>query len=407
MNRTILILGASRYYLRAIQAAKAMGCRVVAVDRDPAAAGAAAADAFEPVDITDVSTCIDVARRHRVEGVLPLNDFGVPTAAHVAQELDLPGLSPAIAAVACSKRAMREAFDRHGVPSARFREVRTQDEARRAVRDLATWPLIVKPSNSRGGGSRGVMRISTSDELPDALEFAQSFYADSSVIIEECFEGSEHSVETITYHASTTIIAISDKLKCPPPYRVDKAVIYPTELPAKQVARVQGVVTAAIRAVGVEWGPVHVELAYQEDGPRVIELGARCGGGGTPDPIVPFVTGVEMLREVLRMSLGDAPGSLTPVRGWGCVYRFLTPEPGILEHVDGVERVRQWKGILDCDVSILPGQEIRPVRVGADRAGFVIAADEDPEVARRLAERAEAAIKFHVKDPEPMRPDGQ
>ncbi|MDP9067823.1 MAG: ATP-grasp domain-containing protein [Actinomycetota bacterium] len=293
---------------------------------------------------------------------------------------------------------MREAFEHHRVPSARFRAVRTKEDASRAVAELDTWPLIVKPSNSRGGGSRGVMRISSERDLEPALHFAQSFYDQSEVIIEECFEGSEHSVETITYEGTTAVIAVSDKVKSPPPYRVDKAVIYPTRLPPDKLSVLEQVVTAAVRAVGVTWGPVHVELSYEPDGPRVIELGARCGGGGTPDPIVPFVTGVEMLQEVIRMSLGERPGSLTPERQWGCVYHFLTPAPGILHRVEGLDRVREWRGILDCDVSILPGQEIRPVRIGADRAGFVIAGDEKREVAIGLAEKAEQTIKFHVED---------
>lgn len=389
-----MILGASRYCVRSILAARELGCEVLATDRNPGAEGFRYADLSEAVDISDLEGTVAAARRHRVDGVVPLNDFGVVTAAAVARELGLVGISPEAAEQATSKAWMRRRWEEAGVPSARFRVVRTLAEARAAAEELGTWPLILKPADSRGGGSRGVSKVDGEAGLEGALRFAQSFYEDKTVVVEEFLEGVEHSVETITYGGETHVLAVSDKVKTPPPYRVDKSVIYPTAVTGEGLAEVRRVAREAVRAMGITVGPAHVEMCTTAAGPRLFELGARCGGGGTPDPIVPFVTGIEMFKEAVRIALGEAPSRLTPLRARGCVYRFLTPEPGVVKGVRGLEEVRGWENILDCGVLVGEGDEVRRVESGGDRAGFVIAGGETREEAVALADAAERAISF-------------
>jgi biotin carboxylase len=396
-RRRVLVLGASRYYARSIRTVHEMGCEVVAIDRNPAAEGFAAADHHEAVDITDAEGVVGVARRYRVDAVLPLNDFGVPAAAAAVEALNLIGIDRATAARATSKSLMRGAWDAAGVPNPGWRLVRTLREAEQAASELASWPLIVKPDDSRGGASRGVKVIHRLAELPEALAQAQAIYGTAACVIEEFLEGVEHSVETVTVSGTPHVIAVSDKVKTPLPWRVDKSVDYPTRLEGEALDRLHAVVKRAVEALGITAGAAHVELCTTADGPKLFELGARCGGGGTPDPIVPYVSGVEVLKEVVRVSLGDAPKQLTPTQNRGCSYRFLTPPPGRLREVRGLDEVRAWPGILDCDVLAAPGDRILEVQAGAARAGFVIAGGPTRAAAVALADRAERHIEFAVE----------
>jgi biotin carboxylase len=216
------------------------------------------------------------------------------------------------------------------------------------------------------------------------------------VIVEECVQGLEHSVETVTWAGETYVLAVSDKTKTPAPARVDKSVNYPTVLTGSALQAVHETAQAAVRALGITVGAAHVELCSTPAGPRLFELGARCGGGGTPDPIVPYVTGIEMLNEVVRVHAGDAPGALTPRVSRGACYRFLTPSPGVFRAVHGVSDVAGWPGVLDCGVTLKPGDVIRAVREGIDRVGFVITAAECREEAVVIADRAEEYITFDV-----------
>ena len=62
--KTVLFVGAGRHQRRAILRARELGLRVVAVDRNPEAAGLAEADTAEVVDFVDIDAVVDVARRH-------------------------------------------------------------------------------------------------------------------------------------------------------------------------------------------------------------------------------------------------------------------------------------------------------------------------------------------------------
>jgi biotin carboxylase len=395
----VLVLGAAQHQMFTLTAIKAMGCRVVAIDRNPEAAGRASADAFEAVDIADAERAIEVGRRHSIDAVVPLSDYGVQTAAEVAAALGLAGNPPEVARNATSKARMRRLWEKAGVPSARFRVVSGLDAAVAATRDLDSWPLIFKPADSRGGGSRGISRVDGPSGVAAALEFAQSFYQDKDVVIEEFLDGIEHSLELVMEPGGRcTVLAISDKEKTPPPYRVDKSVIYPTAFSGRERERIAEIAILAARALGMEIGAAHVELCTTATGPRLFELGARFGGGHTPHPIVSFLTGVNEIEVVTRLLLGEDPGPIQPMHESGAVYRFLTPRPGVLESIQGLEDVRRWEGVLDCGVWVGTGSRIQPVRTGGDRAGYVVAGAPDRRSAIELADRAESAIDFRYVD---------
>jgi len=393
------VLGAAQHQAFTLAAIREMGCRVVAIDRNPLAGARELADVFEAVDVTDVEGAIEVARRHAANAVVPLSDYGVQTAAAVASALGLPGLPPEVARNATSKARMRQMWEEAGVPSVRFRVVDDFEGAMNAARELGSWPLIFKPADSRGGGSRGISKVGGPGEVARALEFAQSFYPDQTVVVEEFIEGVEHSLELVAEpDGRFTVLAISDKEKTQPPYRVDKSVIYPTVFRGAKRDRIAEVAIHATRALGIEIGAVHVELCTTENGPRLFELGARFGGGHTPHPIVSFLTGVNEIAAVTHLLLGEDPGPIAPRHEAGCVYRFLTPPPGVLESIRGVEDVRRWEGVLDCGVWVGPGSEVQPVRTGGNRAGYVVAGGLDRATAIELADRAESAIEFRYAD---------
>ena len=396
-KKKIMILGASRYYIRSIIAAREMGCEVFVTDRNPRAEGFRYADFYEAVDIGNIEDSIKTAQKYKVDGVVAVNDFGVQTAAAIAANLGLPGIGTEVAKYATSKAWMRKIWKISGVPSARFEVIDSLERAYAAVEKLAVWPLIVKPADSRGGASRGVSKIEKIDQLKGAVDFAQSFYEDKEVVIEEFLDGIEHSIEALTYDGVTHILAVSDKEKTAPPYRVDRSVIYPTVYEGEKLKRIHDAAQSAIKALGITRGAAHVEICSTNKGPKLIEVGARCGGGGTPDPIIPWLTGIEMFKETVRIALDQRPHRLEPLFMKGCVYRFLMPRPGKIRLISGIEDVKQVGGILDFEVLLKVGDEIRAVRTGGDRAGFIIAGGENREQAVRFADQAEECIRFEYE----------
>ncbi len=396
MNPCVMILGASKYMIRSIQIAKRMGCRVLVTDGNPRAEGLQYADYAEVIDITDIDQSICIAKHYQIDAVVPMNDFGVPTAAAVATAIGLVGISHEAAINSTCKSRMRKQWERYNLSSVKFNVVKTLEEAYQFVEEWNHFPMILKPDDSRGGGSRGVSRVETVDELPQAFEYAQSVYEDKSVIIEECLEGSEHSIETITYDGKVYILAVSDKVKTPPPSRVDHSVIYPSIYEGQDLEKIHETVKAAVTALEIDVGAAHVELCMTKEGPKLFEIGARCGGGHTPSVIIPYLTGIEMFEEVIRISLGEKPSNLSSYSMKGCVYRFVIPPPGIVKKIKGIEEIKKWKDILDCELWFNEGDTIPSVKTGHDRSGYLIAGGKLRQEAVEIADRAEVALGIEV-----------
>jgi biotin carboxylase len=296
---------------------------------------------------------------------------------------------------------MKEIWKQTGVPTAAFCVTRTLTEAERAV-DKVGLPVILKPADSHGGATRGVIEVKAKTELPEALAYAQSFYADKRVIVEEVLEGSEHTVELIIYQGGIHIVAISDREKAPPYFRVDAAQIFPADIASDKIERICEVASMGVRAIGIDNSPVHVEVCYTAKGPKLIELGARCGGGGIPEPAIPYTTGVEMFKESIRIALGIPPVNLIPREPLrGSVVKYLILRPGRLKRVNGLENVKRMQSVLDLVFTKKPGDEINVARYGHDRCGHIVAGGGTRNEAILIANQAMNALTFeYEKDPE-------
>jgi biotin carboxylase len=327
MTENILLLGAGAYYKKCIASAREVGYRVICIDRDPQALAQDAADEFYPVDFSHNEEVLALAREKNIRAIVPLNDYGVQTAAYVAKHLGLKGISEESAHRVTDKYEMRLCWQQAQLPNPEFQLVADLNEAK-AFAERVGFPVIFKPANSLGGGSRGVQTAHSIDDIETAFHFAQSVYAnDSRVLIEQCVHGIEHSAEVVVVNGIPHVITVSDKVKTPYPYRVDEQVIYPTCISGAKKEKLDDVICQAVQAVGITIGAAHIELCSTENGPVLFEIGARCGGGATADPIVPYVTGYSYFQNIVRLLAGETiplPDEISAQQA--CIYGFFTVE---------------------------------------------------------------------------------
>lgn len=391
--KRILILGASRYYVKSIEAARKAGYYVVVVDRNPESEGFSAADEHFVCDIIDQDGVLKLAKRLNVNAIVPVNDYGVPTAAFVAKAMGIEYISEETARIATNKEEMRKRWLRDGVPCPRVEVASNVSGIRHAIGKIGL-PCILKPAHGYGGASRGVIVIEHEDQIDEAINFSVSFYSDPTTLIESFIVPQlEHSAEVLVYKGVPHVIAISDKIKTPLPYRVDKSVLYPSKMfESNRIDQLKKVICDAVMSIGIRIGAAHVELATTKDGFVLFEIGARCGGGGTPEPIVHSSTGIDEFVEQVRILAGDEPLNLVPFKNIGCNYHFITPRPGKIRAINGLEKVRKLSGILDFEFLKKEGDEIPFVKIGTERAGFIIATAPTQKEAHELGLFAESLI---------------
>jgi biotin carboxylase len=394
--KTVLFVGAGRHQRRAIARARELGIRTVAVDRNPDALGFAEADAYEVVDFSDVPAVIEVGRRHSVDGVLTVSaDRAVPVVAEVAEALRLPGIGAETARLMTHKVAMRRLLADAGVPQPRFAAVRTLDEARRAARTVG-FPSVLKPADS--GGQRGVFRLDSADDLERHLHAALAESPTEEAIVEGFQDGLELNGLVIARDGEVELLTLSDRLR--PPgigFGVGWIHIYPSTLYADTLGEAERVAVHAVHAMGLRDGIAFPQVIAADGEAWLVEVAARIPGGQMAD-LARHAVGVDLVELALRQALGEpVPDELARPRvQQPLAIRFLTAEPGPLptgklRSWSGLDRVLAFPGVVQADVFLTEGEEIRPVRLDGDRRGYVIAVGDTNVEA---LERAEAAARL-------------
>ncbi|MBQ8345316.1 MAG: ATP-grasp domain-containing protein [Clostridia bacterium] len=397
MKKRLMILGASILQLPAILQAKQMGIEVIAADMDPNAIGFGEADEKLCISTIDIPAIQEAAKRLQIDGIMTLaSDMPMRTVAAVSEEMGLCGIDMKTAVRATDKAAMRACLQEAGVPCPRFFAVSDASACEAAAREL-DCDFVVKPADN--SGSRGVFflpRHCRKEELLEAYAYSHRFSRGGLVMVEEYMRGREVSVETLTVDSVCHIIQITDKLTTGAPHFVEMGHSQPTAHDPETVARICQIAADAGKAIGIQNGPSHTEIMVTEDGPKIVELGARLGGDCITTHLTPLSTGVNMVEACIRIALGEKP-MLTPTKQAGSAIRYLRGDEGVLRSIEGVEQARQTKGVVQVSIVAKEGERLTEITGSASRPGFVIAEGLNAEEAMACCEQACEKIRFHVE----------
>ena len=401
---TVLFVGAGRHQRRAIAQARERGLRVVAVDRNAVAPGLALADVAEVVDFSDLERVVEIARAHRVAGVLTVSaDRAVPVVAGVAEALGLPGIGNETAHRMTHKLAMREALAAAGVPQPSYAPIRAPGEGAVALAEVGV-PAVLKPVDS--GGQRAVFRIDAPEGLGRKVEDAIEESPTRTAMVEAFVEGTEMNGIVIAREGEATLLTLSDRLR--PPgigFGVGWMHVYPPSVNGAQRALSERIAVESVRALGLRDGIAFPQLIASPDGSVVVvEVAARIPGGQMAD-LVRHAVGVDLVEVALRQALGEpVPDELAlPRFSQPLAIRFFTAQPGPLPTgrvtaVGSLDTVLAAEGVVQADTYIELGETIRPVRRDGDRRGYVIAVADTPEHAVERADQAASLFTVEVEE---------
>jgi biotin carboxylase len=387
-GRRLLVLGAGPAQLGLLAAAREHGLFVIALDRDPAAPGFRYADRRAIISTEDEHGIERLAAAERVEGIIaPGIDWPVGIAARVAERMGLPHpIDAAIASRAVSKQKQRELLAAAGVPQPSWHLVSEPG-------DGLPVPSVVKAPDRQG--QKGLTLVGSQEELPAAVARAIEQSRSGVAIVEEVVEGPEVTVNAFSLRGEFHPLTVTDRLTAEPPaFGVALAHVWPSEAGGKAAE----VAEAAVSALGIENGPSYTQLRIGPDGPQVIEVAARLGGGHDAE-LAKLALGVDLNGLALQAALGESiwSAALHPApQVGGALVRFLVPPEGVLEEVEGAEEARAVEGVQDVRIYREPGHVFGPFRRGADRAGAVLVVGESREEALKRADEAARLIRFKV-----------
>ena len=378
--KTVLVLGGGFLQTFVIRTAQKMGYRVAVLDRDLFAPGLCMADAAMPLDITNEEACLAFARSQRIDGVLTAaTEYGVLTAARIAEELGLPGLPYGTARRIRDKGHVRDRLTEAGLSDIAY-AVLTQTDSLENAAVRVGYPLMIKPCD--GSGSRAVRRVNNKVELAQAFQAAMCASRTKRVLLERFIAGEEWGAELLVEGGRPQLLGTFRKHMTPPPYYAELGHVLSDDDSEKTIGRTA---LRAVKALGIDYGAVNLDMLLQPDGQVcIVDVGARMGGNLIGSHLIPIGTGFPYMESLIRLALAE------PLPSGGresqpVASRVLALSPGRIKTLPDVERMAR-----ESQVEILhtlrPGRLLSTYHTNADGCGYIIATALSGQAAAARAE---------------------
>lgn len=221
-----------------------------------------------------------------IVGFIPTNEPSEEIVCRLAERFGLPHNDPNTAAVRWNKAKVKELAAKAGLRVPAFQVCKSEEEIKDFAQTLS-FPVIIKTP----AGSASV-NVFTCGSLKDLLEkhhiitttpddFGnQPTYS----VVEEYIGGTEYQVNTFSdgKNIHVTDIWLTKKIDT----KFASNLYYNSWLTSPQEPSLKSVVEYVkkiAQATGITYGPGHIEVKVDEEGPALIEAHARFGGGKQPE----------------------------------------------------------------------------------------------------------------------------
>jgi len=374
LGKWLVAVGAGRWQLPGIRAARAAGLKVLAVDGHDLAPGLAEADHHLVADIRDARLVTEAVTRSgiRPAGAIAFcNEAGMLATAALREHFDLPGARTAVTKAVTNKGLQRARWTDAGLPCPLWSVVRSEEEVPAALGRI-NGTAIFKPVDS--GGSRGVTVVARGEPWKPAFDAALKGSLSGEVIIEAFIIGIEHTVETFSHRGLTHVLAITEKKKVPGTSDTVAYELATAQLDELRRSEVGEIVTRALNALGYTDGPGHTEFLLMQDGKIfLVETAGRGGGFMVADGIVPWTSGFDMTRASALQAAGLELSIPSSFESQAVVLRFIPSRNGVVREIHGFEPEDEIELVL-CEAMVQPGQAVRKATNDGDRMAFILAA---------------------------------
>ncbi|WP_436494942.1 acetyl-CoA carboxylase biotin carboxylase subunit [Actinokineospora sp. HUAS TT18] len=313
----VLVANRGEIALRVLRTCKEMGIRTVAVYSTADADSAHVRAADEAVQIgpppprqsyLSAPGIIEAALQTGAQAIHPGYGFlsEDPDFAEVCQENDLVfiGAPPTVISQLGDKAVARELMTAAGLPLLPG-STRTADSLTDAVElaDHIGFPVIIKAA--AGGGGRGMSVVRDRADLPSSYRrtrgVAHAVFNDSRVYIERYADAARHVEVQILADSFGNVVHLGER-DCSIQRRHQK-LIEETPAPGLPAELMQQIAEASVRgakAVGYV-GAGTFEFLVDDNGFYFMEINCRIQ---VEHPVTEMVTGVDIVREQLRVAAG-------------------------------------------------------------------------------------------------------
>ncbi|APG93352.1 lyase family protein [Sinorhizobium americanum] len=341
---------------------------------------------------------IEVASKiARLKGIYSSSDYFVETASRAATAMGLPAANPEAISTCRNKwkQALQLQRESIAIPATRLAASVTDVEN---ILTQVALPVVVKPVS--GSGSSGVRLCDSATAAIKAFESAKNALLDQveltspEILVQQYVEGKEYSAELIAYDGALHCLGILAKHKGPIPSFIEIGHDFPAALPQSSLKDLASFAAGAASALGLEFGPAHVEFVITEAGPVIIEVNPRLAGGMIP-VMLSHALGTSVLDTVIKLYAGEAFAPLGASTRAGAIRFCLTDKPGELKRLSfsrSADETVPEAGLLKSE-----GEELQISGDFRDRVAYAIGIADELNAATMAAERMIDSIVIDIE----------
>ena len=400
--KKILLLGGSAQQVVAIETAKKLGYYTILCDFLPNNPGQYVADKFYLISTTDKDAVLDVGQKEHIDGILAYaSDPAAPTAAYVAEIMNLPGNPYESVEILCNKDKFRDFLKKHNFCTPKAEGYANIDEALLDVQNgLFKYPIIVKPVDS--SGSKGVSRIDRFEQAKEKLENAISCSRGHRIIVEEY-------VEKYGYQIAGDGLSIDGKLvfryfandhfdsRCKNPF-VPIAASFPYNMPNDVQNKIHDEIQRLLTLLGMKTSTYNFDIRIDKEfNVYLMEIAPRDGGNYIPQ-VIQHATGIDLVECSIKAAMGDAiniPAQINP-EGYWAYYAVHSLKDGILKQII-IDLEFEENHIVENHLIVKPGDNIKQF-VGANSTlGILVMRFDSLEQMLQMIENADEWIQIEYQ----------
>lgn len=399
--KKILLLGGLRYLLPVIESAHKLGYYVITCDYIPDNIAHKYSDKYINASIIDKEAILKIAKDEKIDGIMSFAvDPGVVTAAYVAEQLNLPhsGTYKSIL-ILQNKHLFRKFLEDNGFNVPKSKGYSNYTDALND-KDYFTWPIIVKPVDS--AGSKGVTRVDSIEELEKAVEFALNNSLSKQIIIEEFIKKQGCSSDTDCFSVNGELKFVSFSAQrfdenAANPY-TPSAYSWPSTMTELQEKELSNDIQRLLGLLNMRTSIYNIETRVGKNGKTYIMEVSPRGGGNRLAEMLRFATGVDMIENAVRASIGDEIIGIEqkPYNGHWAEIILHSEKEGKFERLE-IEKGIKEKNLFQEDLWVEKGDKVNSFNGANDAIGTLVLKFETKEELEKALSNQDSWLKVIVE----------
>ena len=286
-------------------------------------------------------------------------ELGVPLADKLAYAIGAPGNSPNTTNLRRDKSHMQAALKGNSLRYIRSRIIVTPEEAIKFADEVDNFPIVLKPILSSGSDGLHFCRDKSELEKWTSNMLGQKNWSggiNQELLVQEYISGTEYIVNCVSHNGTHVMTDMWVYNKLPVG---DSGICYDSirliTNPDKRCQEMVEYIYQALTALGFEYGPSHSELFWDEDGPVLVETGARPMGGYMNENLLTEAVG-HYLADTALISYVDADKfqallgkRYTPPKELMEKY-FITPKHEKLKSIPAMQLLRKLPSVREIRI---------------------------------------------------------